>query len=369
MLDHDVAIVGGGLLGSAFGWGLARAGHKTIVFDEGDTAIRTARGNFGLVWVQSKGQTMPDYAAWSLQASQLWPDFADELKDSTGIDIHYVREGYNIAASEVELEQAIAGQERIKAGMGDRAYSYEVIDRKTLKSVAPLVSDTVPGAIYTGHDGHCNPLFLMRALHQDMQTKGGDYRPNTPIDAIRPAPGGGFDLFSGCGRLLASAERVIVAAGHGSGELVRDYGIDLPVHADQGQVLVTEKVSEVFSFATGTVRQTDNGSFLLGASSKEIGLDTRTDLPTLAEIVRYCLSIFPFLGNLRLQRAWGALRVMTPDGCPIYQQSDSYPGLFSFACHSGVTLASVHALMVTKWILDGQIPSEFDVFHPRRFHV
>ena len=369
MPDHDVAIIGGGLLGSAFGWGLARAGQNAVVFDEGDTAIRTARGNFGLVWVQGKGQSMPDYAAWSVRASQLWQGFAAELVQNTGIDIHYVREGYNIVATEAELEQAIADQEQIKDRMGVRAYGYEVLDRRTLKSVTPLVADSVPGAIHTGLDGHCNPLFLMRALHRDMQAKGTKYRPNTPVHVIKPRADGGFDLLDRGGKTLGSAARVIVAAGHGAGDLVRDLGIDLPVHADQGQVLVTEKVKESFSFATGTVRQTDNGSFLLGASSKQIGIDTRTDLPTLAEVASYCISVFPFLGNLRLQRAWGALRVMTPDGCPVYQQSETHPGLFSFACHSGVTLASVHALEVVKWVADGNIPPEFNTFHPRRFHV
>ena len=66
MKDYDVAIVGGGLLGSAFAYGLAVLGVRTIVLDEGDNAIRTARGNFGLVWVQGKGRGMPDYAQWSL---------------------------------------------------------------------------------------------------------------------------------------------------------------------------------------------------------------------------------------------------------------------------------------------------------------
>ena len=91
MPDHDVAIIGGGLLGSAFGWGLAQKGLKPVIFDEGDAAIRTARGNFGLVWVQGKGQSMPEYAAWSFRASQLWTDFAQELKDNTGVDVHYLK--------------------------------------------------------------------------------------------------------------------------------------------------------------------------------------------------------------------------------------------------------------------------------------
>ncbi|MCP5089271.1 MAG: FAD-binding oxidoreductase [Rhodobacteraceae bacterium] len=368
MADYDVAIVGGGLLGSAFGWGLARAGARCVVFDEGDNAIRTARGNFGLVWVQGKGQNMPAYASWSLRASRLWGDFATELCEATGINLQYVKGGYDIAADEQELEQTIAGLKKIQAQMGGAAYDFEVLDHKVLKSEIPLVGN-IPGATYTEHDGHCNPLLLLRALHQDMQAKGALYRPNCPVASVNPLSGGSYQLLDRSGNVLATAGKVIVSAGHGSRRLNEPLGIDLPIRADQGQVLVTEKVAPVMKHASSSVRQTDNGSFLLGPSSKDVGHDTRTDLKTLAAIASRCITIFPFLGSLRLQRAWGALRVMTPDGNPVYQQSEAHPGVFSFACHSGVTLAAVHAFEVASWVTDGVIPAEFGVFHPRRFNV
>ena len=54
-LETEIAVIGGGLVGSAIGWGLARLGHSVAVFDEGDIAYRASRANFALVWVQSKG--------------------------------------------------------------------------------------------------------------------------------------------------------------------------------------------------------------------------------------------------------------------------------------------------------------------------
>ncbi len=367
MVEVDVAIVGGGLLGSAFGWGLARAGQQCVVFDEGDNAVRTARGNFGLVWVQSKGLGMPDYAAWSLRSTDLWPAFADELRERTGIDLHYVRGGYDLAADEAELEQSVGRLRQIQSEMGSRAYDYEILDHAALKAEMPKIG-SIPGATFTKHDGHCNPLLLLRALHQDMQAQGVIYKPSCPVAAVE-AKAGGYQLTDREGRPLARADKVIIAAGHGSPRLTNELGIDLPIHPDQGQVLVTEKVEPVMPHASSGVRQTDNGSFLLGASSKNIGIDTRTDLATLATIAKRCIRIFPFLGGLRLQRAWAALRVMTPDGFPVYQQSEDHPGVFSFACHSGVTLAACHALEVSRWIIDGAIPADYEVFHPRRFDV
>jgi hydrogen cyanide synthase HcnC len=69
-------------------------------------------------------------------------------------------------------------------------------------------------------------------------------------------------------------------------------------------------------------------------------------------------------------RTWAALRVMTPDGFPIYQQSVNAPGAFVATCHSGVTLAPVHALVVAPAIARGHLPAEqYGAFSPRRFDV
>ncbi|MFN5722162.1 MAG: FAD-dependent oxidoreductase, partial [Bradyrhizobium sp.] len=78
--DYDVAIVGGGLLGSAIAWGLGRLGKSVAVLDEGDIAKRASRANFALVWVQSKGLGMPAYTVWTVRASEAWGRLASELR-------------------------------------------------------------------------------------------------------------------------------------------------------------------------------------------------------------------------------------------------------------------------------------------------
>jgi glycine/D-amino acid oxidase-like deaminating enzyme len=60
---------------------------------------------------------------------------------------------------------------------------------------------------------------------------------------------------------------------------------------------------------------------------------------------------------------------MTPDNLPVYQQSERYPGAFVVTCHSGVTLASLHALELPDAILAGKLPAEIGAFTVGRFHV
>ena len=57
--SSDFVVVGGGLVGAAIAYGLAKAGEQVLLLDEGDIAFRAARGNFGNVWVQGKGASSP----------------------------------------------------------------------------------------------------------------------------------------------------------------------------------------------------------------------------------------------------------------------------------------------------------------------
>ncbi len=368
-MDTDIAIVGGGLLGSAFAWGLVMKGRRVVVFDEGDNAIRTARGNFGLVWVQGKGKGMPEYARWSLGSSRVWSEFAKQLQGDTGVDVHYERPGgYIICLDDDEMSRTVADLETLRHEASDGKYDFEVFDHSALKQRLPLVGN-VAGATWTPHDGHCNPLKLLRALHQGFVERGGDYRPLHRVSRIESLSGGGFRLLLDDGSIACEADKVVVSAGHGSKTLGAQVGLDVPIHPDQGQVLVTERMPPMLDVPTNYVRQTDEGTFMLGPSSRDVGFDLGTEPDTLQDISRRCVQAFPILEKMRVQRTWAALRVMTPDGFPVYQQSDSHPGAFSFACHSGVTLAANHALTVTDWILDGEIPESWRAFHPERFHV
>src|SRR5581483_952552 len=103
--EFDFAVVGGGLVGMAIAWGLARRGRRVVVLDEGHIAWRASRGNFALVSLQSKGAGMPDYALWTMQSARLWPQLAETLKAQTGLDVCFRNPGgLHLLLSERELE-------------------------------------------------------------------------------------------------------------------------------------------------------------------------------------------------------------------------------------------------------------------------
>ena len=108
---------------------------------------------------------------------------------------------------------------------------------------------------------------------------------------------------------------------------------------------------------------------MLGDSVEEAGWDDTVGNGVIAAIADRAARMFPLLGRLNIVRSWAALRVMTADGFPIYDQSDDCPGAFVATCHSGVTLAANHALELAPMIAAGRLHPALDVFSARRFDV
>src|ERR671938_1363580 len=108
---------------------------------------------------------------------------------------------------------------------------------------------------------------------------------------------------------------------------------------------------------------------MLGDSQEEAGFDLSTGTPVLSTIAERAIRMFPRLAGLNVVRTWAALRVMTKDGFPIYDQSAACPGAFVATCHSGVTLAANHALTLAPLIAAGKLTDELNPFSAKRFDV
>ena len=159
----------------------------------------------------------------------------------------------------------------------------------------------------------------------------------------------------------------MIAAGLGSRRLGAMLGMDVPVSPDRGQILVTERIAPRFSVTSNLVRQTPEGSILIGATSEQVGEDDRVDRAGLRNVARLGTTAFPFLGRLRVVRSWGALRVLTPDGYPIYEEVPGHAGAFVVTAHSGITLAAAHARRLAAAIASGRLSGDLAAFTSARF--
>ena len=360
----DIIVIGGGMVGAAAACGLAGKGLDVLMLDEGDDAFRAARGNFGLVWVQTKGFGLQRYQEWSQESANRYVDFAAELAEVTGIDIHHERPGGVILClGDAEWD----AQRHLNDTMAEQGGGYHarMIERGELERMAPGVrfGQEVVGASFSEKDGHCGPLYLLRALHAAFMAKGGRYRPGARVHNIQR----GFRVETVAGAF--EAPKLLLAAGNGIPPLAEQVGLHVPTVPERGQVLVTERVERFLPMPMGNIRQTVEGTVMLGATQESVGFDTGTTLKAARGLAQRAIRALPALERLRLVRSWAALRVIPPDRCPIYDESESHPGAFVATMHSGVTLAAVHAARLPEWIAEGRQPDGFGAFSARRFDV
>lgn len=371
-MNPDVVVVGGGLVGSAIAYGLA--GHKlrVMLLDGGDHDFRASTGNAGLVWLQGKGMDMPNYQQLTrTSVKDLWPSFSADLTDTTTIDLEYERRGgLSICMSPQEFESRHSLLTRWHEQGGSLERDWEMLERSELRSLLPKVAfgSNVVGASFGYHDGQVNPLRLLRALHTGLLRKGGQLCTGCTVHSLTSNRDGGFTIASSSSRI--SADRVVIAAGLGSKALMRSMDLDVPIRPQRGQILITERVEATLPLPLQHISQTRQGTLSIGSTSEEnVGRDVSTTIDAAAAMSARAIRWIPALQNIRVVRQWAALRIMTPDGGPIYAELTDHPGMFLTVCHSGVTLAAVHAILIAKFIASDRLPSLLEQFHYRRFCV
>jgi hydrogen cyanide synthase HcnC len=359
--EADIAIVGGGIVGMSLAYGLAREeGRRIVVLDEDDLSLRASRGNFALIWLQSKGFGMPAYARWTRRSIDLWRQFASAIQDETGIDIAFEqRGGFLLYFSEAALDARMRTIGELLDTLGSDSFPIEAMDRAALVRMLPAIGSDVIGGIYCPLDGHINALRLFRALHEACRRRGVGYRANEAVRSIR-REGSAFVLETRSGYLIT--RRVVLAAGLGNARLAPMVGLVAPVRPQRGQIIVTEKLDRFLDYPLGTLRQTDEGGVMIGASKEEAGFDVGTTFEVQSEMAATAIRMFPLLARARVVRCWSALRVMTPDTFPLYDASYEAPGAFLITCHSGVTLAASHALDLASCLDADTLPARFGAF-------
>ncbi len=313
---------------------------------------------------------MPAYQLLTRESVKLWPAFCDELTEISGIDLQYERNGgLTLCLGEVEFEHRRATLLRLHDQLGGPAADWEMIDRTALGGLLPKAQPgpDVVGASYGRSDGQVNPLRLLAALHAGIMRKGGLLRGGSSVHSIQADGRGRFMV--GFGSEQVSAARVVIAAGHGSKALAEQVGLDIPIRPQRGQVLITERLEPFLPLPMSGLRQTREGTVLIGVTQEEAGFDTSTTADAAAALSAKAIRRIPALSKVKLVRQWAGLRILTPDRHPIYSESATHPGAFVAVCHSGVTLAALHAARLADAIAAGRLSPSFDVFHQRRFDV
>ena len=367
--NFDICVIGGGFMGTAAALGLVKTGARVLMVDRISTVQKASKANFGLVWSQSKGLGNRAYSRLSVKATLAFKEFAGRLEQESGIDAELrLGAGLVLTIGETELaaRKKFIQQMHHDARLSNETHPSRMVDRHEIQELVgktPL-GENVSGGSFSDIDGDVNPLLLLRAMRKVFSGKSGHFLQGCSVNAIERNRGT-YVLDTTLGTI--EVPTIVMAAGLGNIKLAAMMGKTVPLAPEKGQLLVTERVAPFLSFPMSGIRQTVNGTVMIGYTNEDTGFEVSTTASGATQLSRRALQIFPGLGHVRVVRSWGGLRILTGDGAPIYDKIDE--NAYLLATHSAVTLASVHASLLPDWILGGPRPDEIQPFSLERFNV
>ena len=361
--SYDVAVIGGGVIGAACARAAARRGARTVLFEPGPDPAAASAASAGLLAAQIE-PTDPEALATALRGRDLYEALAPELRDATGIDIGFWREGI----ASVALDDAAA--ERLQASVAAQRQAglrCDWLEPADVRERWPAVAPTCRGALYAPEDGAVDAPALTRAFRADAQRSGVTVR-NERVERIT-LDGAAVTGVAVGGSVVACAY-VVVAAGAWSSRLA---GLPrtLPVEPVRGQMIQTAwppGMPRAVLYCDHAYIVERGGKALLGSTMERAGFDARVTTEGLAEIQQRITRLLPSLVTLTTERAWAGLRPLTPDGLPIVGPDAAVSGLVYATGHgrNGILFAALTGDAVGDLVTAGRTEVDISSFTPQR---
>jgi glycine oxidase len=366
MRNFDVAIAGGGLVGGAIAFELAREGLSVGVFEKGEPGREASWAGAGILSPAPENQSAIPMVPLGKASLALYPEFVASVEEisaeKTGfrprgtMDVLFSRD----AVSELSTLMAV------HHGLGLRAEPLRPEDARELE---PELSPEVEAAVLRPDEGSVDNRALTRAVLEAASRSGAEIFPNRAVESI-------WREGRRCAGLKLSAEKVsakwtVVAAGCFSAEIegMKPYA---PVRPAKGQMVAFRgegvEIERVLWSERIYLVPRNDGRILAGATVEYVGFEKQVTAGALEKILAAAIEIAPKLASSTIDETWAGLRPDSPDHLPILGPTE-LDGLLVATGHfrSGILLTPVTARLLREWITQQRVSVDWERFSPMRF--
>jgi sarcosine oxidase subunit beta len=307
----DVVIVGGGIVGVASAYYLARAGRRVVLVERGAIASEASGRNGGHISPTIDGP----WAPLAQLALATWPELSAEL----GQQIEFVRGGglYVVVADDpTEPADLLAYRHR-------RGFVAEAVSPEDCRRLLPGLAADVKGGVLSPRHGQANPLLTSKRLAGAAQAAGATLRLHTAATAVLVRNDQVEGVLAGEERIEAPI--VVDAAGAWAPSVAAMAGVACPVTPRRIQILLSEArppLTDLIWAGNGLyARQARAGQLHFGSAGPawELAVDAydRNVSPGgMQSTARRMVELMPGLADLRILRSWSGIIGPSADGAP-----------------------------------------------------
>ncbi|MBU4377158.1 MAG: NAD(P)/FAD-dependent oxidoreductase [Candidatus Omnitrophica bacterium] len=280
MRDYDVAIIGGGVTGSAIARELARFRLKIILFEkEEELTFGVSKSNSGIIHPGTQNPANSLKGRLCVRGNTLIRQTAREL----GVDFKEVGE-LIVAFNESDTPKLLSIKKEAET-LGVRGLA--VVDKKWLREKEPNLSEDAVAALYAPTAGIISPYRLVYDLSENAAKNGVEIHTKTKVVNIVES-GGSFEIDSTGGRFRSRF--VINAAGLFADDISKMVGVDyFKITPRKGEEFLLDKKREhivnhlLFPLPSKNTKgiliiKTADGNPMIGPSAEDV--DEKEDLST-----------------------------------------------------------------------------------------
>ena len=363
MKGGDVIIVGGGVIGLATAYNLARYGVRVVVCDKGDVGMESSWAGAGILPPSHSDHAQYPIDRLRALSGKLFPPLAAELRERTGIDIGYLRSG--------GLEFTRWSDNHL----GDEWFGLGATTRPLCASKAaalePAIAPDLGDAIEIPDMAQVrNPRFL-RALRAACLVSGHvTFREQAAVidfvragDSIKAIRLPSEELYG---------DRFVISAGAWAAPLLAKVGCRLDIQPVRGQIALLNPGRPLFQRvlirgAQYLVPRAD-GRVLAGSTEEDVGFVKQTTAYGVAGLLELATSMVPALADAEVEKTWAGLRPGSPDGLPYIGQVPGIRNLYAAAGHfrAGLQLSTGTAEILAQMLMGIPLTMPMDAFRLSR---
>lgn len=367
-----VVIIGAGIVGLGAAWRLAQAGATVTVFDKGalgSGASHAAAGMLGGCAEVEPGEEM--LARLGRESQLLWPSFADELRQASGIDVELRQEGTLLPALTVDDRSRLQHHLQLQKELD---LPVEWLTAVEARKREPYLAALLQGALWVPEDHQVDNRKLAPALGEAARRAGAGIREHCEVSAILASDGQATGVRLKSGEDIA-ADVVILAAGAWSRLLE---GIDKaelpPVRPIKGQMLSLQMnmdeplIRHVIRGAGIYLVPRRDGRLIVGATTEEKGFDPQLTAGGMLALLEAAWRLIPGIEELPFLESWVGFRPGSRDDAPIIGNGPVEGLVYATGHHrNGVLLAPVTAEAVRDIVLKRPVNDLISRFGFERF--
>ncbi|MBI4588099.1 MAG: glycine oxidase ThiO [Candidatus Rokubacteria bacterium] len=363
----DVVVVGGGVIGCAIAYELAKGGLGVTLVERGTPGCEASSAGAGMLAPQAESSAPGPLLALKLASKALYPDLAFELSERTGLDIEY-ETGGNLHCFLDEGDEAVG--RAACAWQREAGLKAELLGRADALALEPDLSAEVRGALFLPDDHWVNNPRLVTALANAAAQERAAFVTGEVTAILRTG-----DRVTGVrvGDEAVRSAAVVLAAGAWSGQLAATAGLTLPIQPVRGQIVCLEGVPRrhhhLLHVKDHYLVPRVSGQILVGASVEWVGFVKQVTAEQIRAFLDAAMRVVPALGRVPIQATWAGFRPWAPDERPVIGPWPGLDGLVAATGHfrNGILLAPVTARLIRELLVDHAPSFDLTPFLPDRF--